>query len=170
LLVPLSIKRANAIITDSDYTKSELIRLFPFTESKTQTIHLGVDKKFRSIEEKDLLIGVKKKYSLPDDFILYVGTIEPRKNLASLFIAYSVLLKENKDIPPLVVAGGTGWKTESIFNTLEELKIKDRVIFTGYVEADELPVLYNLCLVFVYPSLYEGFGLPHLRQWHALHL
>ena len=94
-----------------------------------------------------------------------MGTLEPRKNIERLVRAYSQLVNEKKEgnIPYLVLAGGKGWLYDSIFATVQELKIEDRVIFTGYVEESQVPVLMKGAKAFVFPSLYEGFGMPPLE-------
>ena len=94
---------------------------------------------------------------------LYVGTIEPRKNLLTLIRAYDELLKTTPHRPQLVLCGGRGWLDDGVFKFMEELRLQDQVRFTGYVDDVDLPALYSAAAVFVYPSLYEGFGLPPLE-------
>jgi glycosyltransferase involved in cell wall biosynthesis len=96
-------------------------------------------------------------------FLLYVGTIEPRKNLLTLIRAYDELLRTTEHQPQLVLCGGRGWLCDEVFNLVDELKLQDQVRFTGYVDDADLPALYSAAQAFVYPSLYEGFGLPPLE-------
>jgi glycosyltransferase involved in cell wall biosynthesis len=105
---------------------------------------------------------VQQKYNLPPKFILYVGTIEPRKNLSRLLEVFRELLNNNLEVK-LVIIGKKGWLYEAFFNKLQTLGLEDRVIFPGYVEEADLPACYQLAKVFVFPSVYEGFGLPPLE-------
>jgi glycosyltransferase involved in cell wall biosynthesis len=102
-----------------------------------------------------------EKYQIKRDFILYVGTLEPRKNLKGIIQAYNY--SRAKDDFLLVLAGGKGWKYKHIFRLVNQLKLQDRVVFCGYMPDSDLPALYNSASVFVYPSFYEGFGLPPLE-------
>jgi glycosyltransferase involved in cell wall biosynthesis len=98
-----------------------------------------------------------------DEFLLFVGTIEPRKNLIVLLNAYRELLNATELQPQLVIAGKKGWLTDSLFGRLRDLGIEERVRFTGYLSDNDLCALYSSCRVFIYPSKYEGFGLPPLE-------
>jgi glycosyltransferase involved in cell wall biosynthesis len=106
---------------------------------------------------------VREKYRLPEQFILYLGTIEPRKNVAGLLHAYRRLLDRGDTTLDLVVAGRKGWLYEPVFQAVRELGLEERVHFTGWVAGEDAPALMNSAQVFVYPSLYEGFGLPPLE-------
>jgi len=99
------------------------------------------------------------KYNLPKKFILFVGTIEPRKNIKRLIEAYNIVSPQE----PLVIVGKKGWFYKEIFKEIEELNIKDKIIFLDYLPGKDLPYLYNKAICFIYPSLYEGFGLPPLE-------
>jgi glycosyltransferase involved in cell wall biosynthesis len=119
----------------------------------------------------EALAAVRQKYDLPERFILYVGTIEPRKNLTALLEAYAALMERLSvcDLRPalsdvrLVIVGKKGWLYEGFFRRLHELGLEDRVLFTGYVPDEDLPAIYSAADLFVFPSLYEGFGLPVLE-------
>jgi len=159
--LPRTVRWADQIIADSEHTKRDLIRLLNIPPERIKVVYPGVDKVFQPIEEQAALEALRHKYSLPPDIILYVGTLEPRKGLDILIIAYSVLVA---DIPHhLVIAGKKGWYTESLFCQVEALGLRERVHFIGYVADEDLPGLYNLANLFVYPSRYEGFGLPPLE-------
>ncbi|MGE4357862.1 MAG: glycosyltransferase family 4 protein, partial [Candidatus Omnitrophota bacterium] len=106
-----------------------------------------------------------KKFGIKDKFILFVGTIEPRKNLKNLILAFDKLKKEITH--QLVIVGMKGWGTEEIFSLVESLNLKDKVIFTGYLPQRGINFFYNLCDCFVYPSFYEGFGLPIVEAMQA---
>ena len=105
---------------------------------------------------------MRAHYSLPDDFLLYVGTIEPRKNLTRLLHAWEPLYRAG-EAPPLVIVGRRGWLSDDFYAALEASPARDAVIFTGYVADADLPALYAAATAFVFPSLYEGFGLPPLE-------
>jgi len=129
---------------------------------KIFTTPLGVDEEFHLITDASLLEACRRRYNLPAKFILFVGLLEPRKNLPLLLKAYANSSKLSV-IPPLVIVGRQGWGYEEIIQQIDTLDLKDKVHFTGYVPAQDLPFVYNLAQVFVYPSIYEGFGLPPLE-------
>jgi glycosyltransferase involved in cell wall biosynthesis len=159
-LVDVAARRADAIITVSHSAKRDITRLYGTAANRIHVVHEAAAPSFRPIESRSELERVRQRYSLPDRFILYVGTIEPRKNLPKLLEAFAIRHKSG-DLPhPLVCAGPYGWLSRDIDEQLERLGIEDAVRFTGYVPFDDLPVIYTLAEVFVFPSLYEGFGLP----------
>ncbi len=160
-LIPSSIKRAKRIIAISEFTKNEIERLFPFAKGKIDVVLCGVNPDFHPIA-KDKISEIRKKYKLPEKFIMFLGTIEPRKNLIGLLKAYSKIHK--KISHKLVIVGGKGWKYSNIFETIETLQIKSDVIFTGFIPTEDLPAIYNAADIFVYPSIYEGFGIPLLES------
>jgi len=110
-----------------------------------------------------MLAGFRLRHSLPDKFVLFIGTLEPRKNLVMLLQAYAQFKRQANTGHKLVLAGGKGWLYEPIFAAVEELGLQTEVLFPGFVAEEELPLWYNTADVFVYPSLYEGFGLPPLE-------
>jgi glycosyltransferase involved in cell wall biosynthesis len=115
---------------------------------------------FAPVKDPAVLQRVRRRYDLADRFILYVGTIEPRKNLPKLIEGFAKA-KKNGDLPhQLVCAGPYGWLSRDIEDLIKRLEIEDAVRFTGYVPFEDLPALYSLAEMFVFPSLYEGFGLP----------
>jgi glycosyltransferase involved in cell wall biosynthesis len=122
---------------------------------------LGVDAAYRPLEDTAALATLAGKYGLPEEIILYVGTLEPRKGLDTLLDAYARLAGEV--CHHLVIAGKRGWYTDLLFRLVERLGIAGRVHFTDYVPDEDLPGLYNLADLFVFPSRYEGFGLPPLE-------
>jgi len=157
---PLIFKNTDKIITISENSKKDIMNIYKIPEEQIIVTNLGVDKKFKKIKNKKALKDVKNKYDLPENFILFVGTIEPRKNLENLIRVYSKY--ENKGTK-LVIVGKTGWKYKPFFKTLEQLNLNKDIKLMGFVEDDDLPYFYNLAKVFVYPSFYEGFGLPPLE-------
>jgi glycosyltransferase involved in cell wall biosynthesis len=157
-----SARHATALIADSESTRQDAIRMLNIDPQKITTALLGATPNFHPISESELLTATRKKYNLPDDFILYVGLVEPRKNLPLLIRALASLRQQGYPIP-LVIVGRFGWRHAAVLEQIEQLGLKEHVIFTGYVPQADLPILYNLASVFVYPTLYEGFGLPVLE-------
>jgi glycosyltransferase involved in cell wall biosynthesis len=162
LAIRLSARTADALIADSESTRQDALRLLKVPPDKIFTVPLGVDESFHPVSDALLLDGVRRKYNLPARFILYVGLVEPRKNLPLLLQAYKVLAQKAIDCP-LVIVGRFGWSHQRILQQIDELGLKEKVLLTGYVPARDLPIVYNLADVFVYPSVYEGFGLPPLE-------
>ncbi|MEI6613766.1 MAG: glycosyltransferase family 1 protein [Chrysiogenales bacterium] len=154
-----NVSRADGIICVSQATRSQLLEMFPSAAVKTRVIHHGVGPLFfaASIRRNEL----QKKYSLPEKYILFTGTIEPRKNLPTLFQALVKLKKAGIAIP-LVIAGSRGWGVGELSALEKELASQVREI--GYVDDADLPSLYREAQLFVFPSLAEGFGLPLLES------
>lgn len=161
-LFPMIIKNTNQIVTISENSKTDIVKRFKVLIEKITVTYLGVEDTFKPITDKVYLELIRTKYHLPDKFILFVGTIEPRKNLISLLTAFSDIRKRQLDVK-LVIVGKMGWLQDNILQTIEQLNIKQEVVFTGFVKDEHLPAIYSLAKVFVYPSLYEGFGLPVLE-------
>jgi glycosyltransferase involved in cell wall biosynthesis len=126
-------------------------------------VYIGIDFSFYKRATADIIESIKKKYNINGDYILYLGTLEPRKNLERLIEAYAAVKESEKAAPLLVIAGGKGWLYESIFETVKRFGIENSVIFTGYVPDADKPALLSGAKVFCFPSLYEGFGMPPLE-------
>ncbi len=154
-IIPLCARKADLISADSENTKQDIIKLFKIDANKIKTIHLGVEEIFK----KQVNNSVLKKHNINKDYILFVGMIEPRKNIPNLIKAFSQIRKDLQ----LVIVGKKGWHYEEIFKLVEDSDLKQRIIFTGYVSDEELVHIYSSAKVFVYPSFYEGFGLPVLE-------
>jgi glycosyltransferase involved in cell wall biosynthesis len=167
LKIQRTIKNRDTIIVDSENTKLDLLKYFPEARAnKIFTIYLGVDEKFRKINDKKLINKRLKKYKIPIDkpYLLYVGAIEPRKNLGTSINVFGKLIKEKKySGMTFVIAGRAGWKNERIFSLVVELGLKDKVKFVGFVEDEDLLYIYNGAEALIYLSKYEGFGLPPLE-------
>ena len=158
----LSVKKAKVITTISESSKRDIVELLHVPEEKVRIVYPGVERRFAPIPDEDRLRRVAEKYGLPEKFILFVGTLEPRKNLVTLIKAFAGLKK--RGIPHrLVVVGKEGWLYDPVFQALRDVGLREEVLFTGYVDEADLPALYNLACVFVMPSLYEGFGLSLLE-------
>lgn len=160
-MIPISARRADALIAISQNTRRDIEQLLPIDASKVFTIPYGIAPIFRprSVEEQQAAL---RKYDLPSQFILYVGNLEPRKNLPSLLRAFAQLAQ--RGLPhALVLAGSRGWMDDELFATLRELNLGQRVFMPGYIPQAELPAVYSASSLFVYASRYEGFGLPVLE-------
>lgn len=159
-----SMKRADMIVTVSEFSKSEIIRYFPQHESKIRVVPCGVDlDRFKPCQQPERIPEVKKKLGIDGEYFLYVGTIEPRKNLERLINAYNIFCQHEKDAPKLVLAGGKGWLYDGIFQRVTDLKLEDKVLFTQYIPDEDMNPLMCGALAFVFPSIYEGFGIPPLE-------
>ena len=132
-------------------------------EERIRVTLLAADEQYRVIHGVDAIKAVVGSYGIDREYILYTGTLEPRKNIVSLIRAFDAIKKESGIPHRLVIAGKKGWLFDDIFSAVEELGLVDEVIFTGYVPGEDLPYLYNGASLFAYPSKYEGFGLPPLE-------
>lgn len=160
-LVPISTRRSRNIIADSNSTKLDIVRLLKARSSKVTVIHLGApDECNPELQPEDE--EAIQHYGIIKPYILYVGTLEPRKNLNTLIKSFDKVAKTRPDLH-LVLAGRRGWMAQAIFDELERRDLLGRVRITGYVREEYLSALYRQAAVFVYPSLYEGFGLPPLE-------
>ncbi|GMW01265.1 MAG: glycosyl transferase [Candidatus Hydrogenedentota bacterium] len=153
----LSARHARRIVTVSEATKRDVVELLRIPESKVDAIPNGVDESFVAAEE-DEVERVAAKYKLPDLFVLFVGTLEPRKNIVRLIQAFS---KAADAIPHhLVIAGRNGWIYHSIHEAAAASRHAARVHFIGHAPPEDLPALYSAADMFAFPSLFEGFGIP----------
>jgi glycosyltransferase involved in cell wall biosynthesis len=161
LLVWPSVQKADWIISDSESTARDLQLVLHLPASRMEVIHLGVDSAYKPQDRLMAAEYVAGKYGVSKDYALAVGTVQPRKNLATLVAAWKILRDRTKDHFQLVVAGARGWKNTQLDETVRRLGLTGNEIrFLGVVPEEDLPVLYSGSGVFVFPSLYEGFGLP----------
>ena len=156
----MSVRRAVQILAVSEHTKRELVGLLGVPAERVVVTPNAVRAHFRP-PEPATLAAFRASKGLPERFVLYVGTLEPRKNLTTLLSAYAEIARRH-DVP-LLVGGGKGWLYDAVFQRLEELGLRERVHFVGYIEEEELPLWYAAATVFVFPSIYEGFGMPPLE-------
>jgi glycosyltransferase involved in cell wall biosynthesis len=161
-LMRLSARRADALLASSESTRADALRLLAIPPAKIITVPLGVADAYYQEPDAAQQEAVRARYNLPPRFILYVGLVEPRKNLLQLVEAFHGLHTAHPDVQ-LVVVGRMGWMVQTLLDRLAALDLGDRVQFTGYVPEADLAALYALAEVFVYPSVYEGFGLPVLE-------
>ena len=158
---------ADTIIAVSQSTKDDLMMQYGVASDRIRVIYSGIGDQFHVMSRNDNeLVRVQKKYHLPYKFILSLATFEPRKNILSLIQAYEALQKLGNplfDKYALVIAGTRGWKCNEIFAAIRRSPYKDKIIMPGFIADDDKAAVYNLASVFVYPSLYEGFGFPPLE-------
>ena len=173
LFTRLSARKARRIIAISESTKRDAVRLLGVSLDKVEVVYCGIDDVFRPLAA-DQVAAFRSARGLPERFIFFVGTIEPRKNLTALLEAYAAFRRDVRDREignrkskienlHLVIGGAKGWFYQDVFARVGELGLEGRVMFPGYIPAGELPLWYNAAELFVYPSLYEGFGLPPLE-------
>ena len=155
--------RIDTIITDSINTKRDCIKYLKIPEEKIRAVPLAAGTQYKPLSSLKLIEEeLKSRYNLEVPFILYVGTLEKRKNISTLIKAFNEL-KNQHITHKLVIIGQKGWKYEEIFETVHKLGLNNEIIFTGYVPDEDLVKFYNAADLFVYPSIYEGFGLPPLE-------
>lgn len=157
-----SILFADKIIFVSDSTRRDCVARFGAIKGSAEVIHLGKSKALRPSLDGAELERVSRKYGLGSEFVLYIGTIEPRKNLSRLVSAFARISDRHPKLL-LVLAGAKGWMYDDLLDTVGKLKLESRVVFTGFVQEEEKPFLLAAAKAFVYPSLYEGFGIPVLE-------
>lgn len=158
-----SLRRANRVIAISENTRRDLVTLFGAEPKKIEVVYCGIDPSFSPSNDPGDIECLRTQHHLPEKMILFVGTIEPRKNVARLIRAFA-RAKRNAHLPHrLVLVGARGWKDQEVDAAIEQEGIAEQVIFAGYVAQEELPRWYRAADLFVYPSLYEGFGLPPLE-------
>ncbi|MCC6643483.1 glycosyltransferase family 4 protein [Candidatus Peregrinibacteria bacterium] len=157
-----ALRKASKVFVVSENTQNDLIKIFHYPKSQTAEIPCAPhDRYFEEIDNKEAE-KIRKKFSLPEQFILAVGTIEPRKNFANLIKSF-VLVKRKFPEHKLVIVGKKGWKYQEIEKTIKQYQLEGDVIFPGYMKDEDLHNIYHLAQVFVFPSLYEGFGIPPLE-------
>lgn len=161
--IPQVIGISDAIITVSDCSKRDILKFFPIDESKIFVIPLAADESFKPLDKEKCRSKLKSKYNINKPYILNVGGFSPRKNVAALINSFSKIIKKLPKEYVLVLVGEYSAEGGDLLKLIKTLNIEDKVILTGKVPETDLPLLYNGCELFVYPSLYEGFGLPPLE-------
>jgi len=165
LTVRHSARRADRILTLSEHTRGDVIETYKIDPAKIIAIPLAAPAHFGPIDDAKELQRVRHTYGIDGEYVLSVGSIQPRKNLVRLIKAYASLqgVQTRNRSPKLVIVGKRGWLYDETLRALEETGVKDSVVLTGYVPESDLPALYSGALCFVYPSYFEGFGLPPLE-------
>jgi glycosyltransferase involved in cell wall biosynthesis len=160
-LTRYTVRRAARVIAISESTARDVVEVMGIPAERVVVAPPGVDlNRFQPLQDDEIRV-FKAAHELPQDFWLFLGTLEPRKNLPTLIEAYARLPKDTR--PLLVLGGGLGWDYEPIFDTIARHKLEDDVQLPGYIPAEALPLWYNSATVFLYPSIYEGFGIPPLE-------
>jgi glycosyltransferase involved in cell wall biosynthesis len=152
---------ADLIITDSEHSKQDIVRHLYVPAEKIRVIYLGYDPPVQRPDSQQAA-AILMRYNITAPYLLFVGVIEPKKNLERLVEAFALLRQDaalSKDLQ-LVIAGGTGWLSNQLYQKVHNLHLENQIRFTGYVPDADLPALYANAEVFVFPSIYEGFGLP----------
>ncbi|HEU5101076.1 MAG TPA: glycosyltransferase family 1 protein [Roseiflexaceae bacterium] len=170
--VPRGLRRADTILADSEATRRDLERLLSIDSARVELVYPGVGQRFRPMAPEEIE-PVRRSLGLPDRFVLFVSTIEPRKNLVRLLEAFASLEARGWGLDAsagcsssgmqLVIAGRRGWMYDDVFDAIERLGLRERVQLLDFVHDKDLPALYNLATAFAYPSIYEGFGFPPLE-------
>jgi glycosyltransferase involved in cell wall biosynthesis len=158
--MPKIIPLCDGIITVSNYSKQDIVKAFNFPEEKIFVTHLANEDIYVPLKKSYCKDFIAKYYSIEDDFILYVGGFSPRKNIVGLIQAYSKLKAKNTK---LVIVGSQGKSYNLYKSTAEKYNVSNDVIFPGFIPLEHMPIFYNAARLFVYPSLYEGFGLPPIE-------
>jgi alpha-1,3-rhamnosyl/mannosyltransferase len=158
----LTLRAASRVITPTQSIKNELVTQFDLDSSRVVVIPEAARETFTPMRPEDT-VAVRQQLGVEDNFILFVGTIEPRKNLQTLLRAFGQIVNETNHQPQLVIAGGEGWLTGEFNRVVNRSDFRERLRLTGHLNDEDLRALYSSCRLFVYPSLYEGFGLPPLE-------
>ncbi|MCD6225788.1 glycosyltransferase family 4 protein, partial [bacterium] len=159
IMITNSCKKADKVIVPSLNTKEDLVKILNIPSTKIVVIPEAARDDYKKISNKEMLEKIKQKYKLPRKFILFTGGVTPRKNLTRAIRAFVLAKKKLKDLY-FVITGPKSWKNEKELALIEE---NEHIIKTGFIEDKDMPGLYNLALLYLYPSLYEGFGLPILE-------
>jgi glycosyltransferase involved in cell wall biosynthesis len=155
-----STRAATLVVAVSESTKRDLVERFHVPEERVRVIYPAIDADFQPVERPDELARFRAEHYLPERYLLFLGTLEPRKNLLGLVEAYARLRALDPLAPPLVIAGAKGWYHEAVFARVRTLGMEEHITFAGYISRKEQPLWYAAAEFFVYPSFYEGFGLP----------
>ena len=162
LLLPLMARQAKLIITPSEQVRGEVCEHLKIAPDKVFATPLAPRSSFTPMALEET-VAVRQRLEIQDEFLLFVGTVEPRKNLSTLLNAFAEVLRTTDLHPQLVVAGKVGWKVNDVLAQARASSIQDRVRLLGFVSDEDLRALCSSCAAFVYPSIYEGFGLPPLE-------
>lgn len=158
----IAMLKCKRIITISHFSEKRIVERLKYNKNKIWTIYCGVDEVFCQYHKAPSDFEILKKYKLPRKYILSLSTLEPRKNLKLLVQAYEKITQNNVACVPLVLAGRKGWKIDELLSDIDPQVVK-KILFTGFVDDEDLPVIYGNASLFVFPSMYEGFGIPPLE-------
>jgi len=159
-----SIEKSSRIVTISEFSKSEILKFYHYPTDKITVAYPGFDKfDIKVIKDIRLVNVIKNKFKIKHDYLLYLGTLQPKKNLEGLIEAFKILITNHQLPITLVIAGKKGWLYKEIFDKVKSLGIENKVIFTDFIKEDDKPYLISGAKAFVLPSFYEGFGIPVLE-------
>lgn len=165
-LVPWSLKRAARVITDAEHTKDDLVRVYKVPPEKIDLIPLAAEPRFRTLDRAACIQTVADRHDLGETpYILYVGTLQPRKNVKMLIDAYTIMRRKTGMTHKLLMVGKPKYRYAPVFDAIETSGYAGDILFTGFVTDEDLPMYYNAAELFVFPSRYEGFGLPVLEAF-----
>jgi len=160
LVINQAVKKSDIILTVSEFSKSEIMKYTKISK-QIDIVHNAIDfDKFKVIDDMQRLLDIKEKYNLPNNFLLFVGNVKPHKNIKNLLLALKDL---NQNLVIVGKKGGFITGDSEIEDMIRNNNLEDKIFFTGFVEDEDIPVIYNLAKIFVFPSLYEGFGIPPLE-------
>jgi glycosyltransferase involved in cell wall biosynthesis len=162
LFIPPSLKHADHVIAVSEHSRRDILSCFGLDPQRVSTIHHGLPEAFTRSASDTEIRRTARRYGIHGPYILFVGLLEPRKNVARLMEAFDLVAEDHPHIQ-LVLAGAPGWEFEELLRVKERQRAANRILFTGFVPDDELPALFQGANLFAYPSLYEGFGFPVLE-------
>lgn len=165
--LPRVVELSDGIITVSEWSKKDILKFFPIEENKVYVTPLAADKKYKPLNREKCKYELKNKYNITKPFILYIGGFSPRKNVKALLIAFSQVFNRLNQEYELVIVGANKDDGSYLSKMSSSLDVSSNIIFTGFAPEEDLPILYNGCDIFVYPSLYEGFGLPPLEAMNC---
>ncbi|HEX6797282.1 MAG TPA: glycosyltransferase family 1 protein [Ktedonobacterales bacterium] len=155
-----SARAATLIVAVSESTKRDLVDLFGVPSERVRVVYSAIEPDFVPVADPARLAAFRARQRLPERYLLFVGNLEPRKNLLALVEAYATLRALDPQTPPLIIAGGKGWYYQAVFDRVRALQLERQITFAGYIAREDQPLWYSGADLFVYPSAYEGFGLP----------
>jgi len=159
LLIPYAARKSVKIVTDSEFSKNDIISTYNIEKEKIVVSYCAASDEFKPLDEQEInRADLKERFDISDNYILTVGNLQPRKNIPRLIKAFELLCEEYNEPIQLVIVGKKAWLCEDIFKSVDLSKCN--IVLTGYVEESELIRMYNAAKCFIYPSLFEGFGLP----------
>jgi glycosyltransferase involved in cell wall biosynthesis len=164
ITVPRTIRRAARVITPSEFSRKRLLEAYHPDPAKVAVVPIAMSPTFRPGPRESAFRWVSEKFNIRSPFVLTVGDLQPRKNQIGLIRAFEALIKTNPQLPHwLVIVGKKTWFADRIMDAAKNSRVADRIVFTGFVNDDDLLQIYNACDMMVFPSFYEGFGLPILE-------